>query len=115
MTSALQIARSGLDALDHNVTRLAEDHANAKRFADLVRDIPGVRIAQPKVETNIVFLDVSGSGRDATEISAEAQKRGARIGAGSKTMMRAVTHLDVSAADIDVAARIFRDAVTARA
>jgi threonine aldolase len=103
------LAAAGLYALDHHVTRLAEDHANAKRFADLVRDMPGVRIAQPKVETNIVFLDVSGTGRDATQISADAQKRGARIGAGSKTMMRAVTHLDVNAADIEAAAKVFRE------
>jgi threonine aldolase len=108
------LAAAGLYALDHHVARLAEDHANAKRFADLVRDIPGVKIAQPRVETNIVFLDVSGTGRDAMQISADGQKRGARIGAGSTTMMRAVTHLDVSAADIEVAARMLREVVAGR-
>jgi threonine aldolase len=106
------LAAAGLYALDHNVTRLADDHANAQRFAALVSDIPGVRVTNPEVETNIVFLDVSKTGRSASVISARALKHGARIGATSATLMRALTHLDVASSDMEPAAMALRRAIT---
>jgi threonine aldolase len=106
------IAAAGLYALDHNVTRLAEDHANAKRFAELAAEIPGVKLVYPKTDTNLVFLDVTATGKDAAAISAAALARGARIGASAAGRMRAVTHLDVSRADVETAAKALRSAVT---
>ena len=99
------LAAAGLYALDHNIERLAEDHANARRFAELAAAIPGVRLAQPRVETNLVFLDVGGTGRTAPAISAALQAKGVRIGAMGETLMRAVTHLDVTRADVETAAK----------
>ena len=46
-----------LYALDHNVERLAEDHANARRLAEMLGNVAGIRIMNPEVETNIVFID----------------------------------------------------------
>ena len=105
------LAAAGLYALDHNVERLAEDHANARRFAEQATAIPGVKLAQTRVETNLVFLDVAGTGRTAASISAELLKRGVRIGAMGEHLMRAVTHLDVSAADVDAATRALADTI----
>jgi len=106
------VAAAGLYALDHNVARLAEDHANARRFADLAAEIEGVKLVYPKAETNIVFLDVTGTGKEAAALSAATLKRGARIGASALGRMRAVTHLDVSRADVETAARVLKEAVS---
>lgn len=106
------IAAAGLYALDHNVTRLAEDHANAKRFAELAAEIPGVKLVYARTETNLVFLDVTGTGKEAAGISAAAMACGARIGASSAGRMRAVTHLDVTRADVEAAAKALLEAVT---
>src|SRR4029078_10742259 len=64
------LAAAGLYALDHNVERLADDHANARRLAELLGNIAGIRIMNPEVETNIVFIDPSGSARKPNDIVA---------------------------------------------
>ena len=56
------LAAAGIYALDHNVERLAEDHANARRLAEMLGNIAGIRIMNPEVETNIVFIDPTPSG-----------------------------------------------------
>jgi threonine aldolase len=106
------LAAAGLYALDHHVERLAEDHANARRFARLAAEIPGVDLVYGEPETNIVFLDVSGTGRSAAEVSAALMKKGVRIGGSlSGGRMRALTHLDVGLADVETAARRLREVV----
>ena len=97
------LAAAGIYALDHNVERLAEDHANARRLAEMIGDLAGIRIMNPEVETNIVFLDPSGSGRKPKEIVAALAKRGVRMGTSYGGMIRAVTHLDVESDDIAAA------------
>ena len=93
-----------LHALDHNVDRLAEDHENARIFAARAAAIPGVRIDPPEVETNIVFLDLAEAGVDAATVSRRLREVGIRIMIEGPTRMRAVTHLDVSRADVERAA-----------
>jgi threonine aldolase len=106
------LAAAGLYALDHHVERLAEDHQNARCFAEGIADTPGLRLARNRIDTNIVLLDVSDwamrTGLTAGVLSTELQAQGVRIGAMSPTLMRAVTHLDVSRDDIDVAIRTVR-------
>ncbi len=52
------IAAAGVYALEHNVERLAEGHANAKRLAEGLADIAGISIAPEEVETNMVYFAV---------------------------------------------------------
>ncbi len=99
------IAAAGLYALEHNVERLAEDHANAQLVARLLADIPGVRINPNEIETNIVFFDVSGTGCDAFNLNARLLAEGIRIGAYNAGTMRALTHLDVGGKEIEEAIR----------
>lgn len=106
------LSAAGLYALDNNWNRLAEDHANAQRFAALAGNIKGIELMHPKTETNLVFLDVSGTGMSAKAISEAALKHGVRIGAMGPARLRAVTHLDVSAADIETAAKALQVAVS---
>lgn len=105
------LAAAGLYALDNNVDRLADDHANARRFAELANHIPGIAVNAASVETNIVFFDVSATGIPAPEISQRLAARGVRIGAMGPDSMRAVTHLDVDRAGVDEAAEALRAAL----
>jgi threonine aldolase len=106
MRQAGIIAAAGLYALDHNVDRLAEDHTNAKILARGLAEIPGIRIEVEHVETNIVFFDVAGLGITAKDAVDRLREQGVRMGATGQTQIRAVTHLDVSQADVERAAEI---------
>ncbi len=107
------LSAAGLYALDHNWERLAEDHANARSFAGVAAEIKGIKLVYPTTESNLVFLDVSGTGKTAAAISDAALSHGVRIGAMGPMLMRAVTHLDVNAAGIAAAGAALRKAVGA--
>jgi threonine aldolase len=101
------LAAAGIYALDHNVERLAEDHANARRLADMLANIAGIRIMNPEVETNIVFIDPTASGKAPKDIVAGLAEHGVRMGTSYGGMIRAVTHLDVTPDDMESAAQAF--------
>ena len=100
MRQAGIIAAGGVYALRHHVKRLAEDHANARRLADGLAALPGVRLDPATVETNIVFFETTGSLTAAAAVDA-LLARGVRMGALGPHTVRAVTHLDVDAAAIE--------------
>jgi threonine aldolase len=104
MRQAGIIAAAGLYALDNNIERLAEDHANARIFADRLAAIDGIELAQPRVETNLVFFDVGATGLAAPDIARRLHDRAIRIGAETATRMRAVTHLGVDRQGVEEAA-----------
>ncbi len=106
------LCAAGLYALENNVDRLAEDHANARLLADRIAEIPGISLLSPEIETNLVFFDVSGTDFTAHEIAQRLVAEGIRIGAEDDRRMRAVTHLDVSTANIETAADTLRRIVT---
>ena len=91
MRQAGILAAAGLYALDHNVERLADDHANAARLAAGLSE-RGYDVWP--VETNIVIFGVPG---DANEWCATLEAQGVRMGATGPSTVRAVTHLDVDA------------------
>jgi threonine aldolase len=115
MRQAGIVAAAGLYALEHNVDRLATDHRNAQQFAAGIRELPGVRLRFDPVETNLVFFDVSGTGRTASDIARSLAEHGVRIGVESPTLMRAVFHLDVSAAMSDQAGAALKAVLAAGA
>jgi threonine aldolase len=100
MRQAGIIAAGGVFALRHHVKRLAEDHTNAKRLAEGLAALPGVRLDPKDVETNLVFFDLTGP-LDANTVVERLLARGIRMGAMSARTIRAVTHLDVSAAQVE--------------
>ena len=100
MRQAGIIAAGGIWALRHHVERLAEDHANARRLAEGLAELPGIALDPKSVETNIVFFDLTG-GLDAPAAVEALLARGVRMGALGARTIRAVTHLDVSAAQIE--------------
>jgi threonine aldolase len=111
MRQAGIIAAGGVFALRHHVKRLAEDHANARHLAEGLARQPGVVLDPATVETNIVIFEVRGA-LDAPAAVASLLVRGVRMGAMGAHTIRAVTHLDVSAAQVeralDTARAVFR-------
>lgn len=92
------LAAAGLYALEHHRGRLHEDHQNATVLAERASLIRNARVIQP--ETNIVMIDVA----DAMTVVQKMAERGVAIVPFSPTRVRAVTHLDVSREDIELAA-----------
>jgi threonine aldolase len=115
MRQAGIVAAAGVYALDHHVDRLADDHARARRLAEGWH-AAGLPVDLRQVETNFVQLDVGalGLGRD----EALARMREGGVGLSSTihpTIVRAVTHLDVSDDDIDHAVELVPEALGVRA
>jgi threonine aldolase len=105
MRQAGIVAAGALHALRHHVDRLAEDHANARRLALGLAELPGVAIDPATVETNLVYFEVTRDGLDAEAFDAGLRRHGVRMGAAGPRRVRAVTHLDVDAGGIDRALR----------
>jgi len=108
MRQAGILAAAGIYAMDHNVKRLAEDHANAKKLATALAELPGVSINPDHVETNIVIFDISRSRYSPPQAVEALKKKGVLVVPFGKTLLRAVTHLDVSAKDIAKSIEVFR-------
>ncbi|HXC27552.1 MAG TPA: GntG family PLP-dependent aldolase [Stellaceae bacterium] len=90
------LAAAGLHALDHNVARLADDHANARLIAERIAQLPGVHLDLSTVQTNIVIWEVAAGAPDAATVVAKAKSAGVQVSALGGRSVRAVTHMDVS-------------------
>jgi threonine aldolase len=99
------LAAAGLYALDHHIERLREDHENARLLAKGLSQIKGIRVEPNPPQTNIVFFDVTGTGLPPADFHKKTQSAGVRF-SGAAGRIRAVTHLDVSRADIERAVLI---------
>jgi len=108
-------AAAGLYALDHNVERLAEDHANARRIADRLATSSRVILDPTSVRTNILVFRLTDAGPDASVVVERARERGVLAFAFGPRTVRAVTHLDVSATECDQAAALLLAAIEAPA
>ncbi len=102
MRQAGIIAAGGIFALEHNVSRLAEDHEHAKMLAETIADQPGLEIDPETVETNIVLFSVADAKADI--FADELLKKGIRV-SRLEGKLRAVTHLDVNRDDIRYAVK----------
>jgi len=101
------LAAAGLVALEKMPARLHEDHANARFLAQGLARIPGVKVDLPRVQTNIVNSDVSGTGRGAGEMCAELGKHGVLCAPADAQTIRMVTHYDVDRAALERAIGTF--------
>jgi threonine aldolase len=114
MRQAGILAAAGLYALDHNIERLADDHARAQRLAFAIAEALDGVVEAEHVETNIVVLDLAATSWTAAALAAAAGEHGVRISALGPTFARLVTHLDVDDDGIthatDVLTRLLRSA-----
>lgn len=111
MRQAGVIAAPGLIALTEMTARLAEDHAHARRLAEGLADIRGLAVDPAAVETNIVIVDVAGTGLGADVILARLRGAGVLATGFGGSLVRFVTHLDVGRDDIERAIVAIRRAV----
>ena len=109
MRQAGIIAAAGIHALENNVERLAEDHANAAQLAAALAGIDGLHLDPDTVQTNIIFANVDPAVRQACIDGLES--RGILV-AGRDDWLRLVTHLDFRPEDVETVARAFHDVLS---
>ena len=97
------LAAAGLVALERMIERLAEDHEHARLLALGLAGLPGLKVDPARVQTNIVMVDVSGTGRPAPAVAAAWAEHGVLVNAVDARRLRCVTHKDIARADIDAA------------
>jgi threonine aldolase len=108
------LAAAGLVALEESPKRLRTDHENARFLAQGLATIPGIKIDPAKVVTNILFLDVSGTGLSSFEISKRLAAQGVLANGVTPETMRMVTHYDVDRADCERALRVLGEVLPDR-
>ncbi len=104
------VAAAMLYALDHNVARLADDHARARRLAEGL-SAAGLPVDVGATETNFVGIDVGSIGIDTTEAKERIAERGVRVGVLRPGVLRVALHLDVSDEDVDRALELIPQAL----
>jgi threonine aldolase len=88
------------------VERLKEDHEKARVFAERVARNPVFQIDLGSVQTNIVVIDISNTGKSTNEVLDVLRSKGVLLTDANVTSIRAVMHLDVSAEQVSRAADI---------
>ncbi|MCL6439227.1 MAG: low specificity L-threonine aldolase [Rubrobacteraceae bacterium] len=106
------LAAAALYALQNNVSRLAEDHANARLLAELLAELPGIEANPDEVETNMVMADISTLGLSSVEFCEEASKDGVLLFPWTPEIVRATTHLGIEERDVRDVVRRLRHAVS---
>jgi threonine aldolase len=113
MRQAGIVAAAGLYALEHHVDRIADDHARARHLAEGLLDA-GLPIDLEQVETNFVHVDVALLGLTRAEARARLEREGVALSSTvHPTVLRAVTHLDVTDDDITSAIELIPRALGA--
>jgi threonine aldolase len=108
------LAAAGHYALDHNISRLAEDHLRAQKIAQALAAIDPSLVDPKKVATNIVGLELSKVGISAAELASRCKEAGLWISALGPHYARLVTHLDFDDAQCDQAIEILKSALVAK-
>jgi threonine aldolase len=98
------LAAACLYALDHHVQRLVDDHAAARSFAEAVAVGVPTAVVPGAVETNVVVIDTGAV--PAAPIAVTAAERGVQVSALGPFIIRAVTHLDVTTDDCELAGQL---------
>jgi threonine aldolase len=111
MRQAGVIAAAGLLALEKSPARLHVDHENAKRLAEGVAEMPGLKIDPKKVRSNIVIFDCSKTGRTAVELCDAMHPHGIWAQDTALYSVRVVTHCDVDRAGVERALVVLKEVV----
>jgi threonine aldolase len=104
-------AAAGLYALDHNIERLADDHANARLLGERLTRSPHVILDLTTAQTNILVFGLATGAPDAPTVVARARERAVLVMAFGPRTIRAVTHLDLSRAQCERAANVLLEIV----
>lgn len=103
------LAAAGIVALEEMVDRLAEDHQRAQRLAEGLSQVCGIKVADTNYRTNILLVDVEGTGLSAPEFSSRLKALGLWINPKSGTTLRIVVHRHIEDSDVDRVIEAFRE------
>jgi len=107
MRQAGVLAAAGIVALNEMVDRLADDHANARKLAEGLAEMPGVTIDPSQIHTNIVYFEVNREDITVEGLVKCLDDHGARMLPVGPGRIRAVTHYHISPDDIDYVLEVF--------
>jgi threonine aldolase len=105
------VAAAAIYALENHVDRLQEDHDNAQLLAKGLQSIDGIRCNASQVESNLVFFEIDANLGTAVQFCSAMKEQGVLIGPMGGQRMRAVTHMDVNAVDIQDALKIAAECI----
>jgi len=111
MRQAGIIAAPGIIALEKMIDRLKEDHDNARILAKALTKIDGISLDLKAVQTNIVFIDVSGLGVNSSRFAEKVAEQGVKVMPIGDTLVRMVTHRGIEREDIEYAIGVIENAV----
>ena len=103
MRQAGVLAAAGLVALDSMIDRLADDHANARRLAQGLANIEGLRVDPDSIQTNIVIFEIDSSVGSAPEVLRALAEAGVKVTPSRAQTLRMVTHRQVDSSDVEEA------------
>jgi threonine aldolase len=109
MRQAGIIAAAGIVALEEMVDRLAQDHIHARRLAEGIAGIPGLRTEPGRVQTNILYVDLVDRRFSDDQFMALLEKKGVRLSHPGPARFRMLTHYGIGAAEIDGALAALRE------
>lgn len=107
MRQAGVLAAAGIVALTEMVDRLADDHANARKLAEGLAEMPGVSIDLSQIKSNIVFFELTRDDMTAEQLVKMLDDEGARMLPVGVGRIRAVTHYHITSEDIDFTLGVF--------
>ncbi len=107
MRQAGVLAAAGIIALTKMVDRLADDHANARKLAQGLAEMPGLSIDLSQIKSNIVFFELTRDDMSAEQLVKMLDNEGARMLPVGVGRIRAVTHYHITSEDIDYTLGIF--------
>jgi threonine aldolase len=113
MRQAGILAAAGTVALETMIDRLAEDHANARRLAEGLSQLPKIEIDPERVQTNIVIFALTPDALSPAQLAQGLAGHGVKVGTIGERRIRAVTHHGIAAQDVDNALTAFRDVLQA--
>jgi threonine aldolase len=107
MRQAGVLAAAGIVALSEMTDRLAEDHANARKLAEGLAEIPGLSIDPAMIKTNIVYFETTREDLFEDQLVRRLDKEGIKIAAMGPRLLRAVTYYQITGEDIEFALHTF--------
>jgi len=103
------LAAAALYAFENNIRRLQDDHDNAALLTEGLKKIPGLRVEEHPLSTNMVYFSLDYPNADAGEFIRHCEERGVRFSQMGEKRIRSVTHLDVNRDQILSAIKILED------
>jgi threonine aldolase len=112
MRQAGVLAAAGIVALTEMVDRLADDHANARKLAEGLAEMPGLSIDLSQIKSNIVFFELTRDDMTAEQLVIGLDDEGARMLPVGVGRIRAVTHYHITSDDIDYVLGVVKKVLT---